>query len=247
VGKMGPVPAGCCPKWPHTALLVTHLDQPNHTPRALPGTIWAGNAATWQVLTGPNMSEYLLILVSTVLANNFVLVRFLGLCPLMGVSNKLEGAIGMSVATMFVLTISSVSSYLLNRYLLQPLELEYLSTLSFILVIAVVVQLTELIIRKTSPLLYRILGIFLPLITTNCAVLGVALLNLQEQHNLLQSALYGFGAATGFGLVLVMFAAMRERIAFADVPVHFRGAPIGLITAGLMALAFMGFTGLAKL
>jgi len=193
------------------------------------------------------MTEYFLILVSTVLANNFVLVRFLGLCPLMGVSNKLEGAIGMSVATMFVLTISSVTSYLLSAYLLRPLGLEYLSTLSFILVIAAVVQLTEMVMRKTSPLLYRTLGIFLPLITTNCAVLGVALLNVQEQHNLLQSALYGFGAATGFGLVLVMFAAMRERIAHADVPLHFKGAPIGLITAGLMALAFMGFTGLAKL
>jgi len=193
------------------------------------------------------MTEYFLILVSTVLANNFVLVRFLGLCPFMGVSNKLEGAIGMAVATMFVLTLSSVTSYLLSAYLLRPLGLEYLSTLSFILVIAAVVQLTEMVMRKTSPLLYRILGIFLPLITTNCAVLGVALLNVQEQHNLLQSALYGFGAATGFGLVLVMCAAMREKIAFADVPIHFRGAPIGLITAGLMALAFMGFTGLAKL
>lgn len=193
------------------------------------------------------MTEYFLILVSTVLANNFVLVRFLGLCPFMGVSNKIEGAIGMSVATMFVLTLSSVSSYLLSNYLLQPLGLEYLSTLSFILVIATVVQLTEMVMRKTSPLLYRILGIFLPLITSNCAVLGVALLNVQEQHNLLQSALYGFGAAAGFGLVLIMFSAMRERIAHADVPVHFRGAPIGLITAGLMALAFMGFTGLAKL
>jgi electron transport complex protein RnfA len=193
------------------------------------------------------MSDYLLILVSTVLANNFVLVRFLGLCPFMGVSNKLEGAIGMSVATMFVLTLSSVSSYLLNRYLLVPLQLEYLSTLSFILVIAVMVQLTEMVMRKSSPLLYRILGIFLPLITTNCAVLGVALLNVQEQHNLLQSALYGFGAAAGFGLVLVLFSAMRERIALADVPAAFRGAPIGLITAGLMALAFMGFSGLARL
>ncbi|MDZ4729009.1 MAG: electron transport complex subunit RsxA [Xanthomonadales bacterium] len=193
------------------------------------------------------MKEYLLILVSTVLANNFVLVRFLGLCPFMGVSNKLEGAIGMSVATLFVLTLSSVSSYLLNRYLLQPLQLEYLQTLSFILVIAVTVQLTEMVMRKSSPLLYRILGIFLPLITTNCAVLGVALLNVQEQHNLLQSALYGFGAAAGFGLVLVSFSAMRERLAHANIPLHFRGAPIGLITAGLMALAFMGFTGLAKL
>jgi electron transport complex protein RnfA len=193
------------------------------------------------------MSEYFLIMVSTVLANNFVLVRFLGLCPFMGVSNKLEGAIGMSVATMFVLTLSSVTSYLLSVYLLRPMGLEYLSTLSFILVIATVVQLTEMVMRKTSPLLYRILGIFLPLITSNCAVLGVALLNMQEHHNLLQSALYGFGAATGFGLVLVLFSAMRERIAHAEVPLHFKGAPIGLITAGLMALAFMGFTGLAKL
>ena len=193
------------------------------------------------------MTEYLLILVSTVLANNFVLVRFLGLCPFMGVSGKIEGAIGMSVATLFVLTLSSMSAYLLNSYLLQPLGLEYLSTLGFILVIATVVQLTEMVMRKTSPLLYRILGIFLPLITTNCAVLGVALLNVQQQHDLLQSALYGFGAAAGFGLVLVSFSAMRERLAHADVPIHFRGAPIALITAGLMALAFMGFAGLAKL
>jgi electron transport complex protein RnfA len=193
------------------------------------------------------LTEYLLVLVSTVLANNFVLVRFLGLCPFMGVSGKLEGAIGMSVATMFVLTVSSVSSYLLSTYLLQPLGLEYLATLGFILVIATVVQLTEMVMRKTSPLLYRILGIFLPLITTNCAVLGVALLNVRQQHDLLQSALYGFGAAAGFGLVLVAFAAMRERLAFADVPLHFKGAPIALITAGLMALAFMGFTGLANL
>ncbi|HKJ16756.1 MAG TPA: electron transport complex subunit RsxA [Xanthomonadales bacterium] len=193
------------------------------------------------------MTEYALILVSTVLANNFVLVRFLGLCPFMGVSTKLEGAMGMAAATAFVLTLASVASYLLSEYLLQPLGLEYLSTLSFILVIAVAVQLTETVMRKTAPLLYRILGIFLPLITSNCAVLGVALLNVQEQHNLLQSALYGFGAALGFGLVLVMFSAIRERLAFADVPVHFQGAPIGLITAGLMALGFMGFTGLANL
>jgi len=193
------------------------------------------------------MKDYLLILVSTVLANNFVLARFLGLCPFMGVSNKLEGAIGMSVVTMFVLTLSSASSYLVNHYLLQPFSLEYLSTLSFILVIAVTVQLAELIMRRTNPVLFRILGIFLPLIATNCVVLGVALLNAQQQHNFAQSALYGFGAATGFGLVLVMFAAVRERIAFADVPKPFRGSPIGLITAGLMALAFMGFTGLARL
>lgn len=193
------------------------------------------------------MKELALILVSTVLANNFVLVRFLGLCPFMGVSTKLEGAVGMSVATAFVLTLSSVASYLMHTYLLVPLDLEYLSTLAFILAIAVTVQLTELVMRRTSPLLYRVLGIFLPLITSNCAVLGVALLNVQEQHNLLESALYGFGAALGFGLVLVMFSALRERLAFADVPAPFQGASIGLITAGLMALGFMGFSGLANL
>jgi electron transport complex protein RnfA len=193
------------------------------------------------------MTEHLLILVSTVLANNFVLVRFLGLCPFMGVSTKLEGAMGMAIATAFVLTLSSVSSYLLHQYLLMPLGLEYLSTLSFILVIAVTVQLTEMFMRRSRPVLYRVLGIFLPLITSNCAVLGVALLNVQEQHNLLQSALYGFGAAAGFGIVLILFAAMRERIALVDVPKPFKGAPIGLITAGMMALAFMGFNGLANL
>ena len=193
------------------------------------------------------MTQTLLILVSTVLANNFVLVRFLGLCPFMGVSTKLEGALGMSIATAFVLTLSSVASYLMHEYLLEPLELEYLSTLSFILAIAVTVQLTEMIMRRSSPLLYRVLGIFLPLITSNCAVLGVALLNVQEQHNLFESALYGFGAALGFGLVLVMFTAIRERVAYADVPTPFQGASIGLITAGLMALAFMGFNGLANL
>jgi len=134
-----------------------------------------------------------------------------------------------------------------HRYLLTPLQLEYLATLSFILVIAVTVQLTEMFMRKSSPVLYRVLGIFLPLITTNCAVLGVALLNVNEQHNLLESALYGFGAAAGFGIVLVLFAAMRERLALADVPAPFRGTPIGLISAGLMALAFMGFKGLANL
>jgi len=193
------------------------------------------------------MAEYLLILVSTVLVNNFVLTRFLGVCPLMGVSNKLEGAIGMAVATTFVLTLSSASSYLLFEYVLKPLSLEYLSILGFILVIAVAVQLTEMIMRRKNPILYRLLGVFLPLIASNCIVLGVALLSVQKQHNLLQSALYGFGAAAGFGLVLIMFAAMRERIANTDVPLPFKGAPIGLMTAGLMALAFMGFSGLANL
>ncbi|MEJ2566025.1 MAG: electron transport complex subunit RsxA [Gammaproteobacteria bacterium] len=192
------------------------------------------------------MTEYALLLVSTVLVNNFVLVKFLGLCPFMGVSRKLETATGMALATTFVLTLSSVSSYLANQYLLAPLHLEYLRTITFILVIAVVVQFTEMVIRKSSPLLYQVLGIYLPLITTNCAVLGVALLNVQEQHSFLQSAVYGFGASIGFSLVLILFAAMRERIAAADVPVPFRGPAIGLITAGLMSMAFMGFSGLVK-
>ncbi|HEB63567.1 MAG TPA: electron transport complex subunit RsxA [Gammaproteobacteria bacterium] len=192
------------------------------------------------------MTEYLLILVSTVLVNNFVLVKFLGLCPFMGVSRKLDAAVGMSLATTFVLTLSSVSSYLVNFYLLEPLGLGYLRTIAFILVIAVVVQFTEMVVHKTSPLLYKVLGIFLPLITTNCAVLGVALLNIQEQHNFMESLIYGFGAAVGFSLVLILFAAMRERIEVADVPVPFKGAAIAFITAGLMSMAFMGFSGLVK-
>jgi electron transport complex protein RnfA len=192
------------------------------------------------------MTDYLLLLVGTVLVNNFVLVKFLGLCPFMGVSGRLETAIGMSMATTFVLTLASVCSYLVNQYLLAPFGLEYLRTLSFILVIAVVVQFTEMIVHKTSPTLYRLLGIFLPLITTNCAVLGVALLNINEKHNFTESVIYGFGAAAGFSLVLVLFAAMRERLALADVPTPFKGASIAMITAGLMSLAFMGFSGLVK-
>jgi Na+-translocating ferredoxin:NAD+ oxidoreductase subunit A len=193
------------------------------------------------------MTEYLLLLIGTVLVNNFVLVNFLGLCPFMGVSNKLETAIGMSMATTFVLTLASLSSYLIEHYILIPLDIGYLRTLSFILVIAVVVQFTEMVVHKTSPTLYRLLGIFLPLITTNCAVLGVALLNVREQHNFVESVIYGLGAALGFSLVLILFAAMRERLAAANVPAPFKGASIAMVTAGLMSLAFMGFTGLVKL
>ncbi|MDX1677022.1 electron transport complex subunit RsxA [Arsukibacterium sp.] len=192
------------------------------------------------------MTDFLLLLISTVLVNNFVLVKFLGLCPFMGVSSKLETAIGMALATTFVLTLASICSYLVDTFLLAPFDLLYLRTLSFILVIAVVVQFTEMVVHKTSPTLYRLLGIFLPLITTNCAVLGVALLNVNERHNFINSAIYGFGAAAGFSLVLILFAAMRERLAAADVPVPFKGAAIAMITAGLMSLAFMGFTGLVK-
>lgn len=192
------------------------------------------------------MADYALILISTILVNNIVLVKFLGLCPFMGVSRKLETAMGMALATTFVLTLSSISSYLINEFLLSPLGIEFLRTISFIFVIAVVVQFTEMVVHKTSPLLYQVLGIFLPLITTNCAVLGVALLNVQERHGFLESALYGFGAAVGFSMVLIIFAAMRERLAAADVPVPFQGAAIGLITAGLMSMGFMGFAGLVK-
>ena len=164
----------------------------------------------------------------------------------MGVSSKLETAIGMSLATTFVLTLASVCSYLTNQFILQPFDLGYLRTLSFILIIAVVVQFTEMFVHKTSPSLYRLLGIFLPLITTNCAVLGVALLNVQADNTLIGSAIYGFGAAAGFSLVLILFSAMRERLALANVPQPFKGPSIAMITAGLMSLAFMGFTGLVK-
>ncbi len=188
--------------------------------------------------------EYFSLLIGAILVNNFVLVQFLGLCPFMGVSNKLETAIGMAAATIFVLTLSSVVSYLTFAYLLSPLGLEYLDIIAFIVVIAVVVQFTEMVVRKSSPLLHRVLGVFLPLITTNCAVLGVALLNINKQHNFIESLLFGFGAAVGFSLVLILFAAMRERLNVADVPQPFQGASIGMITAGLMSLAFMGFAGL---
>ncbi|QTH63735.1 electron transport complex subunit RsxA [Psychrosphaera ytuae] len=192
------------------------------------------------------MTEYFLLLISTVLVNNFVLVKFLGLCPFMGVSSKIETALGMAMATTFVLTLASMSSYLINTYILRPLDLEFLRTISFILVIAVVVQFTEMVVHKTSPKLYRLLGIFLPLITTNCAVLGVALLNVNAEHNFTQSIVYGFGAAVGFSLVLILFAAMRERLAVADVPNPFKGSAIAMITAGLMSLAFLGFAGLVS-
>ena len=187
------------------------------------------------------MTDYLLLFIGTVLVNNFVLVKFLGLCPFMGVSKKLETAMGMGLATTFVMTLASICAWLIDTWILIPLDLVYLRTLAFILVIAVVVQFTEMVVRKTSP------ALFLPLITTNCAVLGVALLNINLGHNFLQSALYGFSAAVGFSLVMVLFASIRERLVVSDVPAPFKGNAIALITAGLMSLAFMGFSGLVKL
>ena len=192
------------------------------------------------------MTSYIFVVIGAVLVNNVVLVRILGLCPFMGVSNKLETAIGMGAATTFVLTVGAGTSYLIDHYLLQPFDLGYLRTLAFIVVIAAIVQLTELIIQKTSPLLHQVLGIYLPLITTNCAVLGVPLLNVGMKHDLLESLLFGFGSSLGFTLALVLFAGIRERLDGADVPIAFRGTAIAMITAGFMSLAFMGFAGLDR-
>lgn len=192
------------------------------------------------------MTSYLFILLGAVLVNNVVLVRILGLCPFMGVSKKLETAIGMGAATTFVLTLGCGTSYVLDKWLLAPFDLVYLRTLSFIVTIAAIVQFTELVIQKTSPGLHQLLGIYLPLITTNCAVLGIPLLNINLKHNFLESLLFGFGSSVGFTLALVLFAGVRERLDGADIPLHFRGASIAFVTGGLMSLAFMGFAGLDK-
>lgn len=191
------------------------------------------------------LQSYILILIGTVLVNNIVLVKILGLCPFMGVSKKLEASIAMGFATTFVLTLGSGSSYLINQYLLGP-DLFYLRTLSFIVVIAGLVQFTEMVVEKTSPVLYQLLGIYLPLITTNCAVLGIPLLNVQANHNFTESLLFGLGGSIGFSLVLILFASMRERLDAADVPAPFKGSAIAMVTAGLMSLAFMGFAGLTR-
>ena len=189
------------------------------------------------------LGDIALLVLGAVLVNNFVLVQFLGLDPFMSVSTKFETAISTSMATTFVLTLASVCSYLTYNYLLIPLDLTYLRAFTFIVVIVLMVQGIEIVLRKTSPLLQRTLGVFLPWITTNCAVLGVALLNIDQAHNLVESVFYGLGVGMGFSLVLVLFAAMRERLAVADVPEPFQGAAIGMITAGVASLAFMGFSG----
>ncbi|MEW9824572.1 MAG: electron transport complex subunit RsxA [Candidatus Symbiodolus clandestinus] len=189
------------------------------------------------------MSDILLLLLSAVLVNNFVLVKFLGLCPLMGVSNKPETAVGLGFATTFILTLASAISYLVDRYLLQPWDLQPLRSLIFIMLIAAIVQFAELLMRKTHPLLYQLLGLFLPLITTNCAVLGVTLLNSRAAHSFTQAITLGMGSALGFTLVLLLFAGLRRRLQVADVPRPFQGNSIALITAGLLSLIFMGFSG----
>lgn len=193
------------------------------------------------------MTELVLIIFSAALVNNFVLVQFLGLCPFLGATRKLEGALGMSLATGLVLTIASALSFLVERWLLVPFGVEYLRLVSFILVIGAAVQFTELLLARVSPVLHRVLGIYIPLIASNCAVLGVALLNSNAGRTLAAAIFYGAGAALGFGIVLILLSSLRERLEGEDVPPAFRGSAITLVTAGIMSMAFFGFTGFARL
>lgn len=193
------------------------------------------------------MTELLAIIFAAALVNNFVLVQFLGLCPFLGASRRMDGALGMSLATGLVLTLASGLSYLIERYVLVPFDVEYLRLIAFILVIGAAVQFTDLALRRTSPVLHRILGLYIPLIASNCAVLGVALLNSTQQRTLLSALLYGAGAALGFGIVLTLLSGLRERLEDADVPSPFKGPAIALITAGIMSMAFFGFSGFARL
>ncbi len=192
------------------------------------------------------MTHYLLLILSAVLVNNIILARFLGTCPFLGVSRKVDTALGMGMAVIFVLTVSGVMTWAIANYILAPLNIEYLQTIAFILVIAALVQLVEMVIQKTSPVLNQALGIYLPLITTNCAVLGVAIINIQEEYTFIEALLFSLGSSVGFALALVLFAGIRERIALSPVPKPFQGMAIGLITAGLLSLAFFGFMGLVK-
>ncbi|MEA3223180.1 MAG: electron transport complex subunit RsxA [Thermodesulfobacteriota bacterium] len=190
--------------------------------------------------------HYILLIVGAALVNNFVLSRFLGICPFIGVSKRIDTAFGMGMAVIFVMTLASFVTWLINYYLLDPSGLQYLQTIAFILVIASLVQLVEMIIQRVSLPLYQALGIYLPLITTNCAVLGVAILNIQLKYNLLDACIFSIGAALGFALALIIFAGMREDLELNNIPRAFRGTPIALITAGILSLAFMGFSGLVK-
>ena len=188
--------------------------------------------------------SYFAIIIGAIFVNNIVLSQFLGICPFLGVSSKVETSLGMGAAVTFVMAIAALVVWSLQQYVLAPLNIEYMQTIVFILVIAALVQMVEIVLKKVSPALYQALGIFLPLITTNCAVLGVAILLVQEQYNLLQSVVYSVSIALGFGLALVLFAGIRERLELEEVPEAFRGTPIALITAGILAMAFMGFSGL---
>ncbi len=190
------------------------------------------------------LGQLLTLSVSAILIENFVLVKFLGICPFMGVSKKTETAVGMGLAVTFIMTIASAITWLLNTFVLIPFKLDYLQTIAFILVIASLVQFVEMVLQKMMPSLYSALGIYLPLITTNCAVLGVALLNVQNQYNFLFSVVYGFSAAVGFMLAIVLFSAVRERLEHSNIPKSFKGFPSALIAAALLSIAFMGFQGL---
>ncbi len=192
------------------------------------------------------MKDILIILLASIFVNNFVMSKFLGICPFLGVSKKIETAIGMGMAVTFVIVLASIITWIVQMTILVPLDIEYMQTIAFILVIAALVQLVEMIIQKLSPTLYQALGVFLPLITTNCAVLGVAILNIQNEYNLIQTIFNGAGGALGFTLSIVLFAGIRERLEISDIPESFQGYPIALITAGIMSVAFLGFTGLVK-
>jgi electron transport complex protein RnfA len=190
--------------------------------------------------------EYLLIIISAVFINNVVLAQTLGICPFLGVSNKIETALGMSGAVIFVITLSTIVTYLIQIYILNPLGLAFMQTITFILVIAALVQMVEIVLKKISQPLYQALGIYLPLITTNCAVLGVAILVIKKEYNLLEGVVYGASIAAGFGLALIILAGIREQLELADIPKGMKGVPLSLVIAGILALAFMGFTGIVK-
>jgi electron transport complex protein RnfA len=190
--------------------------------------------------------EYIIIIIAAIFVNNVVLAQFLGICPFIGVSRKVETALGMGMAVLFVITLATVVTWLVDTYVLIPFGLKFLRTLSFILIIAALVQMVEIILKKIAPALYQALGIFLPLITTNCAVLGVALLTVQKEYSLLMGVTYSASIAIGFGLALVIFAGIREQLEFSEIPEGMKGTPIALVTAGLLAMAFMGFAGLVK-
>jgi electron transport complex protein RnfA len=190
--------------------------------------------------------EYILIIISAVLINNVVLAQFLGVCPFLGVSNKVNTALGMSGAVTFVMVLATITTYLIQIYVLDKLGIAFMQTITFILVIAALVQMVEIILKKISQPLYQALGIFLPLITTNCAVLGVAILVIKKNYNLLEGVVYSASTAIGFGLALVILAGIREQLELADVPKGMKGVPVSLVIAGILALAFMGFTGIVK-
>ena len=189
---------------------------------------------------------YILIFISAVFVNNIVLSQFLGICPFLGVSKKIETALGMSGAVAFVMSIATIFTYIVMKYILEPYDLGFLQTISYILIIAFLVQMVEIILKKVSPALYQALGVFLPLITTNCAILGVALLVIQKDYNLIESVVFAISTAIGFGLALVLFAGIREQLSMAKLPKGMDGTPISLLTAGLLAMAFMGFAGIVK-